>query len=164
MIVHGGGTYGDKETTTRRWIEQYDDLPRKVKNRLVLENCERQYSTRNCLDISEECGIPVVFDFHHYDCYSKIYEDEEQESISDLAPEIIETWGDKRVLMHVSEQGEGKIGHHSDYIEKIPDDLLNILEENPSLEIDLEVEAKMKEQAIIKLYKTYPKLFNYKGK
>ena len=164
LIVHGGGTYGDKETTTRRWIEQYDDLPRKVKNRLVLENCERQYSTRNCLDISEECGIPVVFDFHHYDCYSKIYEDEEQESISDLAPEIIETWGDKRVLMHVSEQGEGKIGHHSDYIEKIPDDLLNILEENPSLEIDLEVEAKMKEQAIIKLYKTYPKLFNYKGK
>lgn len=160
MIVHGGGTYGDKEATTRRWIEQYDDLPRKVKNRLVLENCERQYSTRDCLNISEECGIPVVFDFHHYDCYSKIHDEVEQEDISDLSSEIIETWGSKRTLMHVSEQGSGRIGHHSDYIQKIPEDLLDILELNPSLNIDLEVEAKMKELAIEKLYEKYPELFS----
>ena len=159
IIVHGGGTYGDKETTIRRWIDQYDDLPRKVKNRLVLENCERQYSIRDCLNISEECGIPVVFDFHHYDCYSLIHKDEKQEDITDLASEIIETWNKRRVLMHVSEQGKGRIGHHSDYIEKIPDNLLHILEDNPTLNIDLEVEAKMKEKAIDRLYKKYPELF-----
>ena len=159
IIVHGGGTYGDKENTIRRWIDQYDDLPRKVKNRLVLENCERQYSIRDCLNISEECNIPVVFDFHHYDCYSIIHKDEKQEDITDLASEIIETWNKRRVLMHVSEQGKGRIGHHSDYIEKIPDNLLHILEDNPTLNIDLEVEAKMKEKAIERLYKKYPELF-----
>ena len=93
-------------TTTRRWIEQFGDLPRSVKDRLVLENCERQYNTRDCLHIAKECKIPMIFDFHHYYCYSKLYPDIEQESILDLAPEIIESWGDRKVLMHISEQGE----------------------------------------------------------
>jgi UV DNA damage endonuclease len=162
IIVHGGGTYNDKENTKRRWIEQFSDLPTTVKNRLVLENCERQYSTRDCLDISEECGIPVVFDFHHYECRNLIYKKEKQEEIMDLMPEVIESWQNtnrNRIIMHVSEQGSGKIGHHSDYVEKIPDQIFHILDEFPSITIDLEVEAKMKEKAIMKLYKKYNGLF-----
>ena len=168
LIVHGGGTYGDKENTKRRWIEQFDDLPTNVKNRLVLENCERQYSTRDCLDISEECRIPVVFDFHHYHCQNLIYQkkspskEKKQEEIMDLIPEVIESWQNtdrNRIIMHVSEQGSGRIGHHSDYIEKIPDEIFTILDEFPSITIDLEVEAKMKEKAIMKLYEKYKGLF-----
>jgi UV DNA damage endonuclease len=162
IIVHGGGTYGDKENTKRRWIEQFDDLPKNVKNRLVIENCERQYSTRDCLDISEECGIPVVFDFHHYDCYNIIYKNRKQEGIMDLMSEVIDTWTNtnrNRIVMHVSEQGSGRIGHHSDYIEKIPNEIFQILDEYPSISIDLEVEAKMKEKAIKKIYDKYPGLF-----
>jgi len=165
IIVHGGGTYNDKENTKRRWIEQFDDLPSCVKNRLVLENCERQYSTRDCLDISQECGIPVVFDFHHYECYNIVYKnkkDKRQEEIMDLMPEIIESWQNtnrNKIVMHISEQGTGRIGHHSDYIEKLPDELFTILDEFPSISIDLEVEAKMKEKAIMKLYNKYPELF-----
>lgn len=151
IIVHGGGVYGDKEKTIRRWLERFDELPSNVKNRLVLENCERNYNIRDCLNIHDELGIPIVFDFHHYHCYSKIH-DIKQESISDLLPEIFDTWKD-RVLMHISEQGEGKIGHHSDYIENIPNELFKYSE---NITIDLEVEAKMKEQAIKKLYEKYP--------
>lgn len=158
IIVHGGGTYGNKEDTIRRWIEQYDDLPKIVKDRLVIENCERQYSVSDCIHISDECGIPVVFDFHHHDCYCNIHKIEEKYPI-DVLPSIVNTWGDRKVVMHVSEQGEGRIGHHSDYIERIPDSLLELLEENEDLKIDLEVEAKMKELAINKLYKKYDKLF-----
>jgi len=162
IIVHGGGTYGDKENTKRRWIEQFNDLPKNVKNRLVIENCERQYSTRDCLDISEECGIPVVFDFHHYDCYNIIYKNRKQEGIMDLMSEVIDTWTNtnrNRIVMHVSEQGSGRIGHHSDYIEKIPNEIFQILDEYPSISIDLEIEAKMKEKAIKKIYDKYPGLF-----
>lgn len=159
LIVHGGGTYGDKESTTRRWIEQFDDLPRKVKNRLVLENCERQYNTRDCLEIARECKIPMIFDFHHYACWDIIHKEHKQESISDLAPEIIESWKDRQILMHVSEQGDGKTGHHSDYIENIPDELFNMIEDH-NIHVDLEVEAKKKEKAINKLYKKYPELFS----
>ncbi|MDD4931748.1 MAG: UV DNA damage repair endonuclease UvsE [Candidatus Colwellbacteria bacterium] len=159
LIVHGGGTYGDKDATTRRWIEQFDDLPRKVKNRLVLENCERQYNTRDCLEIASECKIPMIFDFHHYECWNLIHKDDEQEPISELAPEIIESWGSRQILMHVSEQGDGKTGHHSDYVEKIPDELFNMIEDH-DIHVDLEVEAKKKEKAVNKLYKAYPELFS----
>lgn len=157
IIVHGGGTYGDKESTKRRWIEQFDELPSSVKKRLVIENCERQYSTRDCLDISNEINIPVVFDFHHYNCYTQV--NGHQEEMEDLFPEIIDSWKHKTVLMHISEQGEGKLGHHSDYIEHLPTELLLLLEENLDLNIDLEVEAKKKELAIQKLYLKYPNLF-----
>jgi UV DNA damage endonuclease len=158
LIVHGGGTYGDKPTTIRRWIDQFDELPQCVKNRLVIENCERQYSTRDCLEISEEIGIPVVFDFHHYDCFQKIHTNQSQETIEDLLPEVIETWTKwgRRPLMHISEQGDGKIGHHSDFIEQFPTELVQYVQEYPELWIDVEVEAKMKEQAIFRLYDKYP--------
>lgn len=159
LIVHGGGTYNDKEATTRRWIEQFDDLPKKVKGRLVLENCERQYNTRDCLEIARECKIPMIFDFHHYECWNILHKEEEQESIKDLAPEIIESWGNRQILMHVSEQGHGKTGHHSNYIEKIPDELFDMIEDH-GIHVDLEVEAKAKEKAINELYKGYPELFS----
>jgi UV DNA damage endonuclease len=162
LIIHGGGIYGDKEKTIRRWIERFDDLPQNVKNRLVIENCERNYNIDDCLYIHEQVKIPVVFDFHHHYCYSKIHnlqDDTKQKSLEEIIPLVCDTWKD-RVLMHISEQGSGKIGHHSDFIEKIPDELLNYEKNNSSLIIDLEVEAKMKEQAIFKLYEKYPYLRN----
>ena len=57
--------------------------------------------------------------------------------------------------MHISEQGEGRIGHHSDYIEEIPDYILEIPSKY-STNIDVMIEAKRKEKAILKLYKKYP--------
>ena len=44
---------------------------------------------------------------------------------------------------HVSEQGCGRIGHHSDYIEEIPKYLLEIPEKY-GVEIDIMIEAKKK--------------------
>lgn len=156
LIIHGGGIYGDKEETIHRWLKQYDELPQKVKNRLVLENCEKSYSAEDCLKISDQTGIPVVFDFHHYNCYSILHPQKQQKPIIDLLPLIVDTWKDVTPLMHISEQGDGKIGHHSDFIENLPPSLLTYLSQNPEIQIDLEVEAKMKEQAIFRLMKKYP--------
>lgn len=57
----------------------------------------------------------------------------------------------------MSEQGSGRCGHHSDYIETIPDYLLEIPQKY-NTDIDIMIEAKMKEQAIFKLYRKYPQL------
>ena len=35
MVVHGGGVYGDKEKTKKRWCENYKKLPENVRKRLV---------------------------------------------------------------------------------------------------------------------------------
>ena len=80
----------------------------------------------------------------------------------DLMPEVIESWQNtnrNRVVMHISEQGTGRIGHHSDYIENLPSELFSILDNYPNINIDLEIEAKMKEKAIQKLYEKYNGLF-----
>ena len=157
--IHGGGVYGDKEGTKRRWIEQFDDLPSNVKRRLTIENCEKCYSTRDCIEIAEETGIPVVFDTHHYDCYSILHPNETQESPEDLIPEIIDTWKGRKLLFHISEQKEGaRVGAHSDFIKSIPEYLLAIpLEYDKDIWID--VEAKAKEAAIMSLHKKYKHLF-----
>lgn len=160
IIVHGGGTYGDKETTTRRWIEQFDDLPGRVKRRLALENCEKGYSARNCIDIAMEVDIPVIFDSHHYDCYFHFHQGEEQESPDDLLAEVVETWHRRdRMVCHVSNQKEdAPIGSHSDYIERLPNYFLEVPEKY-NKDICIEVEAKAKEDAILDLYKKYPEVF-----
>jgi UV DNA damage endonuclease len=153
--IHGGGVYGDKEATKRRWIEQFDDLPANVKARLTIENCEKCYSTRDCLEIATECKIPVIFDTHHYDCYSLLHPNEKQESPEQLLPEVIETWGSRRPLFHISQQRPGSaIGAHSDYITEIPHYLLDIPFEY-NTDIDIDVEAKAKEDAILSLYEKY---------
>ena len=157
MVVHGGGLYGDKEAAIERWCTQYYDLPENVRNRLVLENCEKCFSIRDCLRISERVGIPVVFDTHHFECYKILHPDENFADPSVYIPLILETWIKKGVKpkFHVSEQGAGRCGHHSDYIEVIPNYLLDIPEKY-SVEIDIMIEAKMKEKAIFKLYTKYP--------
>ncbi len=156
MVVHGGGIYGDKNATIQRWCEQYHLLPENVKKRLVLENCEKCFSIVDCLKVSKEIGIPIVFDTHHYDCYCKLHPNEKFEKPDFYIKDILDTWNKKSVKpkFHVSEQGSGRIGHHSDYIENIPDYLLEIPEKY-DVDIDIMIEAKMKEQAIFKLYEKY---------
>ena len=57
--------------------------------------------------------------------------------------------------MCIRDRGSGKIGHHSDYIDIIPKYLLDI-PERYGIEIDIMIEAKMKELSIQKLYEKYP--------
>ena len=157
MVVHGGGMYGDKEKTKERWCNQFKMLPENVQKRLVLENCEKCYSIEDCLRISQITNVPVVLDTHHFECYKLLHPSEQFKDPKEYIPEILETWFKRGIKpkFHVSEQGSGKIGHHSDYIETIPDYLLDIPEKY-NQEIDIMIEAKMKEQAIFKLYNKYP--------
>jgi len=159
MVIHGGGVYNNKKQTIERWCDNYEKLPENIKKRLVLENCEKNFSIDDCLIVSKKVNIPIVFDTHHYDCYKKIHSEEKFENPEYYIPKILETWNKRniKVKFHVSEQGTGKIGHHSDYIEIIPEYLLDIPEKY-NKEIDIMIEAKMKEKAIFKLYEKYPYL------
>jgi UV DNA damage endonuclease len=159
MVIHGGGIYGDKNKTIDRWCENYNKLPDNIKRRLVLENCERNFSIEDCLRVSEKVKVPVVFDTHHYECYNIMHPNEKLEIADNYIPKILETWSRRGIKpkFHVSEQGAGKCGHHSDYIETIPNYLLEIPKKYKT-DIDIMIEAKMKEKAIFKLYEKYPYL------
>ena len=159
MVIHGGGVYNDKENTKKRWCENYLKMPENIKKRLVLENCEKNFSIIDCLEISSIVNIPVVFDTHHFECYKILHPDEHFEEPGYYMEAILNTWKrrDIKPKFHISEQGSGKCGHHSDYVENIPSYLLEIPFKYDT-HIDIMIEAKMKEQSIFKLYKKYPQL------
>ena len=159
MVIHGGGLYGDKEETIKRWCKNFREAPEPIRRRLVLENCERIFNVEDCIRISKEVGVPVVFDTHHYDCYNKIHPDYRAKEVREYIPDILKSWTNRNIKpkFHISEQGCGRVGHHSDYIETIPDYLLEIPEVY-GIDIDIMIEAKLKEKAIFKLYEKYPQL------
>jgi UV DNA damage endonuclease len=156
IVVHGGGIYGDKASTKERWCEQFRLLPENVKRRLVIENCEKNFSIVDCLDISRATGVPVVFDTHHFECYKTLHPLEHLDPPRNYIDLVLQTWLARSIKpkFHVSEQGDGKCGHHSDYIESIPGYLLEI-PKRYGVKIDIMIEAKMKEQAIFRLYRKY---------
>lgn len=157
IVIHGGGVYGDKKTTIDRWCKQFYRLPEKVQRRIVIENCEKNFSIDDCLEVSERINIPVVFDSHHFECYKLLHPLEKFQEPDIYMHAILETWWRRNIKpkFHVSEQGSGKTGHHSDFIEVIPEYLVEIPEKF-DCDIDIMIEAKLKEQAIFKLYDKYP--------
>ncbi len=86
-----------------------------------------------------------------------MHPDETLKPESEYIEEILNSWKRRGIKpkFHVSEQGSGRCGHHSDYIEVIPEFLLEIPVKY-GVEIDILIEAKAKEQAIFKLYSKYP--------
>jgi len=160
LCIHGGGVYGDKETTIRRWIEQFDELDSSVKQRLAIENCEKSYSIDDCIYIAEQCKIPVILDTHHYDCYKMFHPEEKVSELEDVLPQIVEGWSARnaRPLFHISDPRDPLSNSrqmycaHHDYVRAIPDVLLSLSNDCP---IDIEVEAKAKESAIFHLFDKY---------
>lgn len=173
LIIHGGGIYENKsigrakskEITIERWIKQFRELPQNIQERVVLENCEKCYSVEDCLKISKLTGVPVVYDSHHYRCFSVLHTDIEQLAPSQLMPQVLKTWEDRGIepLFHISNQGEDKrIGAHSDYIYNFNFEFEKLAKQGISFQLD--IEAKAKEQAIFDLYKRYDYFYQRKSK
>lgn len=164
MIIHGGGVYENKsiglekskQITIERWVKQFYELDSNVRDRLILENCEKCYSIEDCLIISRMTNIPVVYDSHHYRCYNILHPDRKQRMPSQLLPIVIQTWRNRYLepIFHISNQREGaRCGAHSDYIEKLDYEFERLVENKISFQLD--IEAKAKEDAIMDLYKKY---------
>ena len=162
ICIHGGGLYGDKVKAIERWCANYKRLPEAVQRRIVLENDERCFSPRDCLEISKKTGVPVVLDNHHFDCYVKSHLEEAHEhgSVEDWIKPCLDTWIARgiRPKFHISEQRpDARLGTHSDFIEVMPQYYLEIPEKY-GIGVDIMIEAKAKEEAILKLYEKYPQL------
>ncbi len=141
--VHAGGVYGDKPAALMRLRRQIDRLADPVRKRLTLENDDRSYTPRDLLPLCADMNIPLVYDIHHHRC---LQDDLTIEAASVLA---LETW-DREPLFHISSPINGWHGtdvrKHHDYIDitDFPVDWL-------SLDLTVEVEAKAKEKAVLKL-------------
>ena len=141
--IHCNGVYGDKQSAMDRFCKNFKRLSKSVRSRLTVENDDKatMYSVLDLMYIHQKTGIPIVFDYHHHQfCTGGLTEE-------DALKLAASTWPDGiRQEVHYSESKEGnKPQAHSDLIKELPNDY--------GLDIDVMVEAKKKELAILPFIK-----------
>lgn len=146
IIIHAGGTYGDKKTALKRFEKGFRKLSSSAKRKLALENDDKSYTPSDLFPICHKLKIPFVYDVHHHRCLPDNLSEEE------ATQQALKTWN-REPLFHLSSPLKGWKGpqpfRHHDYIDPkdFPKEWLNI----PKLTI--EIEAKKKELAILRLKK-----------
>lgn len=152
IIIHIGGVYGDKEAAMARFIDQANQLSKRVRGHLVIENDERLYSIHDVLSISEQTGLPVIFDNLHHEVRLPL----DDTPLSDYIQASGRTWqpADGRQKIHYSQQAPGKkAGAHSETI--AIRSFIGFLEQLPPdqpIDIMLEVKDKNRSAEKIQIY------------
>ena len=144
--IHGGGVYGDKQSALVRLCETFVTLPDAVRTRLTLENDDISYTVRDLLPVCEKLTIPLVYDVHHHRC------NPDGLTVEDATAMAGETWRAvaREQYCHLSSPksgwGSGNPKPHADYIDSadLPECWLG-------REMTIDVEAKAKELAVVKL-------------
>jgi UV DNA damage endonuclease len=143
--IHAGGVYGDKTGALRRLRQTVETLPDPVRSRLTLENDDKSYSPEDLLPVCSDLKIPLVYDVHHHRCLK------DQLSVEAATHRCVDTWN-REPLFHISSPKEGweagDIRKHHDYID--PEDVPKFW---LPMDLTVEVEAKAKELAVLKLMK-----------
>jgi UV DNA damage endonuclease len=172
LIIHVGGTYGDRNSGCERWIETYHRLPENVRNRLVLENDDIRYSAADVLRIHEHTGVPLVFDVQHYWCNNA-----EGLDLLDTLRRFVRSWPTGvRPKIHYStpntnfrevQQRDRKTNKlkkaqvppiwtgHADYIN--PFEFITFMRMAKDLEFDIMLESKAKDLALLRLERDLPR-------
>ena len=143
--IHCNGVYGDKVSAMNRFCTNFKSLSDAVQTRLTVENDDKasMYSVKDLMFIHERVGIPIVFDYHHHKFNTGGL------SEKDALELAISTWPKGvKPIVHYSESKRLhdsneliKEQAHSDYINELPDLYNN--------NVDVMVEAKAKELAIL---------------
>ena len=147
--IHCNGVYGDKQSAMDRLITNFKRLSPSVRKRLTLENDDKgsMYSVRDLMYIHENTGIPIVFDYHHHQfCTGDLSEEQALKLAATTWPKGI------RQEVHYS---ESKALHENNPKEKpqAHSYLINALPNTYELDLDIMVEAKGKELAILPFIK-----------
>lgn len=153
LIMHGGGIYGDKISTTKKWIERYNNLPTDIKKLIMLENDEYLYDINDVMAMNQICNVPICFDMFH-NLASLI----PAPLTANLLDKVARTWANSDITipkMHWSEQKPGeRRGAHSDYVTYLLPEFIDWAKKN---KVDLMLECKMKERSVFKLLEKYSK-------
>ena len=144
--IHIAGAYGDKQATLDRWISNYHKLNPNTQARLTVENDDKEnmYSVQELYDgVYKKCGVPIVFDyFHHKFCTGDLTEEEALKLAASTWPKDIVP------LTHYSESRRKEKLDES-IKAQAHSDLINGTIQTYGLDIDVVVEAKHKELAVL---------------
>ena len=149
LNIHMSRSTGDPETIAREFIRNYEKLPDRVQQRLVLENEDKGIWTPDRLYnlIYKEIGIPITYDNLHHQCNPGDW------SVSEAFEKCYETWHAHGCcpLFHYSEGGANNNPRaHTDFSISSPAHFrekydTSVTRNQP---IDWDIELKQKDYAI----------------
>ena len=87
LVIHVGGSYGDRHSARDRWIRTWHTLPEPVRRRLVLEHDDLRFSAADVLHIHAHTGVRLIFDHQHFWCLNP-----ERLDMADALRRILATW------------------------------------------------------------------------
>jgi UV DNA damage endonuclease len=147
IVIHLGGTYGDKPAAMNRFCATVDGLTTDLRRRIVIENDERSYTPADALAVSKRTKLPVVFDNLHYSANPG------EGGLNDLLRAVFATWrkADGLPKVHFSSQAAGgRVGNHAAHAD--PAEFKTWVEHwGRHGDFDLMLEAKNKDQALLEL-------------
>lgn len=148
LVLHVGGTYGNKKTAAERFIRNFQLMDKRYQNRIILENDDKSFTAKEVLDICQNLSIPMVLDIHHHWCNNNA------ENLAEILPYIFQTWANEKhpPKIHASSPKDQKnIRAHADYVDKsFLMDFIGIARKY-SYDFDIMIEAKKKDLALFKL-------------
>lgn len=142
-VLHIGGAYGDKAAAAQRFVDHFRALPANVAGRLWVENDDMTWDTAEVLAVAEAIGRPMILDVHHH---RVLREDDWRPWLDRVLP----TWGSVRPKLHFSSPKDDKRSRsHADGID--PVDFAAFLRRVEGLDLDVMLECKLKDQAVLRL-------------
>lgn len=150
LIIHGGGTYGNKKEALTRWKENFKKLDPYVRDYIILENDEWNFGVNDLLPLCEELNIPFCFDIFH----NSISKDKVKVTMN-LMKRIFSTWKYAPPKFHYSTQQSGlRKGSHSDAVYSLPSWIFKVIKRF-NIELNIMLEVKDKEQSTLRLLNKY---------
>lgn len=152
MVIHVGGATGGKEDAIERFIKHFNEFPKELKEKLIIENDDRTYTAKETLNLCKTLNIPMVLDIHHHNCNNY------GEDIKDILDDILNTWKNESLppKMHFSSPKDRSLidkvdKRHSDFIDA--KDFITFIEtlKGFNKDIDIMLECKEKDVALFKL-------------
>ena len=158
IILHIGSSVLGKENSIKRFINNFNKLPKYLQECIAIENDDKIYNIKDCINLCETLNIPMILDYHHHICNN------DNLNIDDYLERIFKTWKNITPKIHFSSpknKTKKEFRSHHDYIDI--SDFISFLEKIKSLNINLDImlECKAKDDALFKLIRLL-KYHNYK--
>lgn len=145
IVLHGGSTVGGIPAALIRLESGIKRLSAAARSRLALENDDRCFTPSALLPLCRKMKVPLVYDVHHHRCLP------DGLTVEEATTMMVSTWKGREPYAHISSPRNADSHDprpHAGFIN--PADVPSAW---ANLRLTVDVEAKEKERAILKLMK-----------
>jgi UV DNA damage endonuclease len=151
VVFHAGSTAGGAPAAVERLERGLALLSDRARRLIALENDDHRFTPSDLLPLCRRAGVPLVYDAHHHRCHGDGLSVEEATEVATA------TWGIREPYAHISSPREGwgaaNPRSHADFI-----DVADFPRSWLGRRMTVDVEAKQKERAVVKLMRDLPAL------